>query len=193
MSLLQWFWRVLIWLLSHVDIPRLSSDGIHFGDCCFSSISSYQFSSTYSRSLSSFDASGLKQYITFGDKTPSSTTVIVKNRAEQDSIPSTVEDLWIGRFDTTEVTDMSFNAFQSLRSLVFGNSVLWKGTKLELYNLRSLQSIDIDEYCFYYASSFSLISFTDCIVWIHRSSSTTISQNWWMCIQSCAFGCVWEW
>ena len=88
----------------------------------------------------------------------------MKNRAEQDSIPSTVEDLWIGRFDTTEVTDMSFNAFQSLRSLVFGNSVLWKGTKLELYNLRSLQSIDIDEYCFYYASSFSLTGLTDCLV-----------------------------
>ena len=33
----------------------------------------------------------------------------------------------------------------------------------------------------------------DVMVWIHRSSSTTISQAWLLCIRSCSFYCVWEW
>ena len=30
-------------------------------------------------------------------------------------------------------------------------------------------------------------------IWIEWSSSTTISQTWLPCIQSCSYGCVWEW
>ena len=110
----------------------------------------------------SSDATGLENYLCFGDKTPSSTSHVVKSRTELDTLPLDVEDLWIGRFDTTGITEYSFSAFQSLRSLVIGNSIFWEVTSFELSNLPSLQSIDIGETCFLYAPSFSLASlFTD--------------------------------
>ena len=110
---------------------------------------------------SSFDAPGLENYISFGDKTPSSTSYVVKNRASLNSIPLNVEDLWIGCFDTTGLTDYSFNRFQSLQSLVIGNGVFWGVTSFELGSLPSLQSIEIGNWCFWYASSFSLTGLID--------------------------------
>ena len=142
--------------MSHVDISQLSSDGIQFGNGCFRYTYSLQSSSIHSLFSLSFDAPGLEQYISFGEKAPSPTSHVVRKRAELDSIPSYVKDLWIGRFDTTELVDYSFNAFQSLRSLVIGDSILFTVTSFELSHLPSLQSIDIGDWCFYYAPSFSL-------------------------------------
>ena len=173
----QWFWRVVIWLLIELDIPQLSSDGIQLGFYCFEYTYSLQSSSTYSFIMSSFDATGFEYYISFGDRTPSSTSYIVRNRTELDSIPLGVEDLWISRFDTSGITEFSFKRFQSLQSLVIGNGIFWEATSFELNNLPSLQSIEIGVRCFYWAPSFSLTGLTDWLVWIHRSSSTTISQT----------------
>ena len=144
-----------------VDIPQLSSSGIQIGDYCFYYTYSLQSSSTHFPISSSFDAIGLENYISFGDKTPSSTSCVVKNRTQLDSIPIEVEDLWIGRFDTTGLTEYSFNAFQSIQSLVIGNGTFWTVTSFELSNLPQLQSIDIGDYCFYDASSFSLTGLAD--------------------------------
>ena len=122
---------------------------------------SLQSSSNHSLFSLSFDAISLEQYISFGDMKPSSASHVVRKRAELDSIPSYVKDLWIGRFDTTELVDYSFNAFQSLRSLVIGDSILFTVTSFELSHLPSLQSIDIGDWCFYHASSFSLTGLID--------------------------------
>ena len=40
----RWFWRVTIEEAEHVDIPRLSSSGIHFDNSCFTSVYSLQSS-----------------------------------------------------------------------------------------------------------------------------------------------------
>ena len=153
----------MIWLLIELDIPQLSSDGIQFGDYCFGCTYSLQSSSIHSLISSSFDATGLEYYISFGDRTPSSTSHIVRNRTELDSIPLGVEDLWISRFDTSGITEFSFKRFQSLQSLVIGNGIFWEATSFELNNLPSLQSIDIGDYCFRDAPSFSLAGMIDCI------------------------------
>ena len=176
MQSVQWFWRVVIWLLIELDIPQLSYDGIQ--NLGFGCTYSLQSSSIHSLISSSFDATSLEYYISFGDKTPSSTSYVVKNRASLNSIPLNVEDLWIGRFDTSGITEFPFNRFQSLKSLVIGNSIFWGVTSFELSNLPSLQSIEIGVRCFYWAPSFSLTGLIDWLVWIHRSSSTTISQTW---------------
>ena len=190
MLLVQWFWRVIIWLLIELDIPQLSSNGIQIGDYCFKYTYSIQSSSTHSLISSSFDATGLENYISFGDKTPSSTSCVVRNQIELDSIPLDVKDLWIGCFDTSRMTEFSFNTFQSLESLVIGNGIFWEVTCFELSNLPSLQSIEIGVSCFKYAPSFSLTGLIDWLVWIYRSSSTTISQTWCKGILFCSFGCV---
>ena len=85
----------------------------------------------------------------------------MRGSTELNSIPLDVKDLWIRHFDTTEVTDFSFSAFQSLQSLVIGNGVFWGLTSFELGHLPSLQSIDIGNFCFFLASSFSLTGLID--------------------------------
>ena len=147
-----------------VDIPRLSSNGIYFGDDCFRYTYSLQSSSTHSPISSSFDASALENCISFGDKSPSSTSHVVRNRIMLESIPLDVEDLWIGCFDTSGLTEFSFDRYLSLKSLVLGSNTLWYVTQFELNDLPSLQSIDIGKYGFYYALSFSLTSVIDGLV-----------------------------
>ena len=141
-----------------VDIPQLSSSGIQFGENCFEYTYSLQSSSIHSLISLSFDATGLEYYISFGDKTPSSTSCVVKNRTELDSIPLNVEDLWIGRFDTSGITEFSFNTFQSLESLVIGNGVFWEVTcfELKLSGLVRLKRIVIGNNCFGKARVFEL-------------------------------------
>ena len=124
---------------------------------------------------------------------PSSASTVVRNRTELNSIPLNVEDLWIGRFDTSDVSEFSPNRFQSLKTLVIGNGLFWSVNRLELNNLPSLQSIAIGDWCFNRAPSFSLTGLIDGLVWIHRSSSTTISHTWWFGIRLCSIYCVWEW
>ena len=141
--LVQWFLRVVTWLLIELDIPQLSSNGIRFGSFCFQYTYSLQSSSIHSLISSSFDAIGLENYISFGDKTPSSTSYVVRNRTELSSIPLDVEDLWIGRLDTSGLTEFPFNRFQSLKSLVIGNSIFWGVTSFELSNLPQLQSVKL--------------------------------------------------
>ena len=101
---------------------------------------------------SSFDAPVLENYIYFGDMIPSSTSHVVKNRTELDSIPLDVENLWIGRFDTSEITEYSLSLFQSLQSLVIGNSIFWT-TDFELSNLPNLQSVVFGNCAFEYSPS----------------------------------------
>ena len=115
----------------------------------------------HSRISSSFDASGLEYFISFGGKSPSPTSHVVRKSTELNSIPLDVKDLWIGRFDDTGVIDFSFSAFQSLQSLVIGNGVFWGLTSFELRHLPMLRSIDIGDNCFYWASSFSLAGLID--------------------------------
>ena len=61
--------------------------------------------------------------MSFGNKIPSSASYIVKNRTELNSIPSDVEDLWIGRIDTSGITEYSFDGFKSIKSLVIGECI----------------------------------------------------------------------
>ena len=133
-----------------LDIPQLSSSGIQFDYGCFEYTYSLQSSGIHSPISSSLDAIGLENYISFGDKTPSSTSYFVKNRTELDSIPLNVEDLWIGRFDTTGITEFSFNRFQSLKSLVIGNGLFRSVTSFEfkLSGLTRLKRIEIGDDCF---------------------------------------------
>ena len=177
----QWFWRVWICCLIDVDIPRLSSDGIIFDTDCFLFTYSLQSSSTYSSISSSFDASGLANYISFGNKVPPTTSTVVKNRTQLNSIPLDVKDLWISLFYASIVTEFSPGRFQSLKTLVIGNGLFWSVKTLE-FNIPSLQSLYIGNGCCFLAPSFSLTGLIDGLVWIHRSSSTSISQNRRKCI-----------
>ncbi|KAK8812699.1 hypothetical protein WA538_004556 [Blastocystis sp. DL] len=128
------------------NIPQLSSNGINFDTECF----------WFTYSLQSTNATGLENYLIFGKLEPSATSTVVRNRTEFNTIPLDVEDLWIGRFDTSDVSEFSPSRFQSLKTLVIGNGTLWSVNRLELNNLTSLQSIEMGEYCFYWTPSFSL-------------------------------------
>ena len=79
-----------------------------------------------------------------------------------ESIPLDVEDLWIGCFDTSGLTEFSFDRYLSLKSLVLGSNTFWNVTQFELNGLPSLQSIDIDG--FRYVPSFSLTGLIDGLV-----------------------------
>ena len=150
-----------MWRWIDVDIPLLSLSGIQFEQDCFQWMYSLQSSSNHSSLPSSLDATGLEYYLSFGDKVPSSTSHIVRNLVELNSIPLDVEDLWIGCFDTSSLTEFSFNGFQSLKSLVIGNHVFWEVAGLELSNLPSLQSIEIGEKSYFWSPSLSLTSRLD--------------------------------
>ena len=153
-----------MWCLIDVDIPQLSSDGIDFGDYCFKYTYSLQSSSTHSLISSSFDAAGLENYLNYGTLEPSSASTVVRNRTELNSIPLDVEDLWISRFDTSDVSEFSPSRFQSLKTLVIGNGLFWSVNILELNNLTSLQILYIGNGCFLYAPSFSLTGLIDGLV-----------------------------
>ena len=126
-----------------VDIPQLSSKGINIGDYCFGYTYSLQSSSIHSPISSSYDATGLENYINFGKQEPTISSTVIRNRTEFNSIPLDVEDLWIGRFDTSDVSEFSPNRFQTLKTLVIGNGTLWSVNRLELNNFPSLQSLYI--------------------------------------------------
>ena len=136
-----------------VDIPQLSSSGIYFRDECFDNTYSLKSSSTHSPLSSSFDAAALENYISFGKKKPSSTSHVVRNRIMLESIPLDVEDLWIGCFDTSGLTEFSFNRFLSLKSLVLGSNTLWNVTQFELNGLPQLQSVKLGSLAFEYVHS----------------------------------------
>ena len=124
---------------------------------------------------------------------PSATSIVVRNRTEFNSIPLDVEDLWIGRFDTSDIYVFTPNRFKSLKTLVIGNGTLWSVNKLYLNNLTSLQILYIGDGCFYYALSFSLTGLIYELVWTHRTSSTTICNSWHVRILVCTIDCIWEW
>ena len=134
--------------LIDVDIPRLSSDGINCGDRCFFWTYSLQSSSTHSLISSSFDAAGLENYINFGKQEPTVSSTVIRNRTELNSIPLDVEDLWIGRFDASDMYEFLPSRFQSLKTLVIGNGLFWSVNRLELNNLTSLQILYIGNGCF---------------------------------------------
>ena len=177
MLLVRWFWRVLIWCLINVDIPQLTSSGIYFGYECFSFTYSLQSSSNHSPISLSFDAAVLENYISFGKQEPTVSSTVIRNRTELNSIPLDVEDLWISRFDASDVSEFLPSRFQSLKTLVIGNGLFWSVNRLELKNQNSLQILYIGAYCFYWTPLFSLTGLIDGLVWIHRSSTTTISQS----------------
>ena len=146
----------MIRVMIELDIPQLLYDGIEFGDDCFDYTYSIHSSSIHSIISSQFDATGLGNSISFVSQEPSSTSHVVTNRAELDSIPLDVEDLWIGSFETIELKDYSFSRFQSIKSLVIGNGMLLEAASFVLSSLPSLLSIDIGSWCFYCTPSFSL-------------------------------------
>ena len=135
----------MIWCLIDVDIPQLTSDGIYFGDWCFLLTYSLQSSSTHSLISSSFDAAGLENYINFGKQEPTVSSTVIRNRTELNSIPLDVEDLWIGRFDASDMYEFLPSRFQSLKTLVIGNGLFWSVNRLELNNLTSLQILYIGD------------------------------------------------
>ena len=153
-----------MWRLIDVDIPQLSSNGIRFGDDCFYMTYSLQSSSTHSPISSSFDASALENCISFGDKSRSSTSYVIRNRIMLESIPLDVEDLWIGCFDTSGLAEFSFDRYLSLKSLVLGSNTFWYVTQFELNGLPSLQSIIFGKYSTCYTPSLSLTSLIDGLV-----------------------------
>ena len=153
-----------MWCLIDVDIPRLSSSGIQIGGYCFLYTYSLKSSSTHSLISSSFDATGLENCISFGNKTPSSTSHVVRNRIMLESIPLDVEDLWIGCFDTSGLTEFSFDRFLSLKSLVLGSNTFCYVTQFELNGLPSLQSIIFGKNSTCYTPSFSLTGLIDGLV-----------------------------
>ena len=77
----------------------------------------------------------------------------MRNREELNSIPLDVKDLWIGRIDTTGLTELSFSKYQSLKSLVIGNSVYCASTRFDLSNFPQLQSVKLGEAVFWYVHS----------------------------------------
>ena len=131
-----------------VDIPQLTSDGIQFSAWCFYYTYSLQSSSTHSLISSSFDAAVLENYINFGKQEPTVSSTVIRNRTEFNSIPLDVEDLWIGRFDASDVSEFSPSRFQSLKTLVIGNGLFRSVNRLELNNLTSLQILYIGNGCF---------------------------------------------
>ena len=143
-----------------VDIPQLSTKGIDFGVYCFYYTYSLQSSSTHSPISSSFDATGLENYINFGKLEPSATSTVVRNRTEFNSIPLDVEDLWIGRFDTSDVSEFTPSRFKSLKTLVIGNGTFWSVNRLELNNLTCLEMLYIGDYAFRNTRSFAMSNLT---------------------------------
>ena len=79
---------------------------------------------------------------------PSSASTVVRDRTDLNSIPLDVENLWISRFDTSDVSEFSSSRFQSLKTLVIGNGLFWSVNRLELNNLTSLQILYIGNGCF---------------------------------------------
>ena len=154
----------MICCLIDVDIPQLSSNGINFGNEYFFWTYSLKSSSKHTLISSSFDATGLENYINFGKQEPSASSTVVRNRTELNTIPLDVEDLWIRRFDTSDVSELSPSRFQSLKTLVIGNGLFWSVNRIELNNLTSLQILYIGNGCFRYAPSFSLTGLIDRLV-----------------------------
>ena len=146
-----------------IDIPQLSSNGIYFGSGCFYYTYFLQSSSTHSPLSSSFDATGLENYINFGKLEPSATSTVVRNRTEFNSIPLDVEDLWIGRFDTSDVSEFTPNRFKSLKTLVIGNGTFWSVNRLELNNLTCLEMLYIGDYAFQNTGSFEMSNLTSLV------------------------------
>jgi len=175
--------------LIDVDIPQLSSDGIYFSDWCFLFTYSLQSSSTHSPISSSFDASGLANYISFGNKVPPTTSTVVKNRTQLNSIPLDVKDLWISLFYASIVTEFSPGRFQSLKTLVIGNGLFWSVKTLELNN-PSLQSLYIGNGGFFLAPSFSLAGLIEGIdlnsqIFLNYNQSNLVIMHSRMFIRLC--------
>ena len=160
-----------------VDIPRLSSNGIYFGGYCFCFTHSLQSSCTHSPIFSSFDATGIENYLSFGTMEPSSASTVVRNRTEFNSIPLDVEDLWIGRFDTSEVSEFSPNRFQTLKTLVIGNGLFWSVNRLELNNLTSLQILYIGNGCYEKVRVFELDGLSELESVVIGGNSLRISDD----------------
>ena len=104
---------------------------------------------------------GLEVSLSFGEETPCLLEPVVNSRTELESVPLDVESLWIGRFDTSGITDYSFNGFQLLKTLVIGNGIFWEGTRFELNNLPSLLVVVIGHCSFSNAPTLSLTGFID--------------------------------
>ena len=95
---------------------------------------------------------------------PSASSTVVRNRTELNSIPLNVEDLWIGRSDTSDLSEFTPNRFQSLKTLVIGKGLFLLVNRLELNNLPSLQILYIGNWCFRDAPSLSLTGLIDGLI-----------------------------
>ena len=146
-----------------VDISQLSSNGINFPYNCFYYTYSIQSSSIHSPTSSSFDATGLENYLNFGKQEPTVSSTVIRNLTEFNSIPLDVEDLWIGRFDTSDLSEFTPNRFKSLKTLVIGNGTFWSVNRLELNNLTCLEMLYIGDYAFQNTGSFEMSNLTSLV------------------------------
>ena len=74
-----------------------------------------------------------------------------------------MEDLWIGRFDTSDVSEFTPNRFKSLKTLVIGNGTFWSVNRLELNNLTCLEMLYIGDYAFQNTGSFEMSNLTSLV------------------------------
>ena len=133
----QWFWRVVIWLLIEVDIPQLSSSGIQFVTeyyRSFTYIYSLQSSSIHSFILSSFDALALDMYI----MSKSSYTAFDLSRL----VIASNTDLVIPNdyFDRVGVTSFNISDNMILRRIEIGNNTFRTVRVFELTS--KIQTLD---------------------------------------------------
>ena len=157
------------------------------GNSCFFYTFSVQSSSTPICLFSSIDATALRDRICF---TTPPTGLIVQNQAELSSIPRGIEELWIQPFDTTGLTSLPLDHFESLKTLVIGNTCFCGVATLELSGFPFLESIEIGKWCFFHSSCLSLTSLLSCMVAIIRSSISSGSFAGRICIQLLPHGYI---
>ena len=128
-----------------VDIPQLSSNGIHF-DSCFQYTITIQSSSKHSHIPSSFDATALSayimnksQYVPFelSKLTNSSNTMIIPN----------------GYFNGNSIATFNISNIGVLKSIVIGDNCFGKVRVFELDGLSELESVVIGQKSFRIGSS----------------------------------------
>ena len=104
------------------------------------------FSSNNDSLSSSFDATGLQHYLSFGNMTVS-TSAVISNQEELMTIPD-AEEVWIQRFPVTGLDRFVFPHLPSLRTLLLGNNSFSGVSSFELNELDSLEEVIILQKCF---------------------------------------------
>ena len=91
------------------------------------------------------DAQEFEEYLLYGSKLPSVANSLVLNEREADSVPTTVKNLRVQRF---QLANSSVNASSSLRTLVLADHSGLPEARFELNGYRELQKLRIGSYCY---------------------------------------------